>query len=75
MDAAAANALSPDAFAHVRAWVFDLDNTLYPPEIRLFDQIDRRMTDYVMRTLGLARRRLMRCASSTGRTTARRWPG
>jgi putative hydrolase of the HAD superfamily len=44
-----------DAFAHVRTWVFDLDNTLYPPEIRLFDQIDRRMTDYVMRTLGLDR--------------------
>jgi putative hydrolase of the HAD superfamily len=54
MNAAAADPLSPDAFAHVRAWVFDLDNTLYPPEIRLFDQIDRRMTDYVMRTLGLA---------------------
>lgn len=43
------------AFAHVRTWVFDLDNTLYPPEIRLFDQIDRRMTDYVMRTLRLGR--------------------
>lgn len=38
-------------FAHVEAWVFDLDNTLYPADIRLFDQIERRMTDYVMRTL------------------------
>ncbi len=44
-----------DAFSHVRTWVFDLDNTLYPPEVRLFDQIDRRMTDYVMRTLKLDR--------------------
>lgn len=42
-------------FAHVRAWVFDLDNTLYPPRMRLFDQIEVRMTDWVMQTLGLGR--------------------
>ena len=29
------------------AWVFDLDNTLYPPETRLFDQIEARMVAYV----------------------------
>lgn len=40
-------------FGHVRDWVFDLDNTLYPPSARLFDQIERRMTDYVMETLGV----------------------
>jgi putative hydrolase of the HAD superfamily len=40
-------------FAHVETWVFDLDNTLYPPEIRLFDQIETRMTAYVMRALGV----------------------
>jgi len=39
--------------AHVQTWVFDLDNTLYPPSLRLFDQIDRRITDYVMRALKL----------------------
>ncbi len=43
------------AFAHVRAWVFDLDNTLYPPEARLFDQIEVRMTRYVQETLGVSR--------------------
>ncbi|MFC7703942.1 pyrimidine 5'-nucleotidase [Plastorhodobacter daqingensis] len=42
-------------FSHVRGWVFDLDNTLYPPGSRLFDQIDQRMTDFVMRTLNLPR--------------------
>jgi putative hydrolase of the HAD superfamily len=42
------------AFARVETWVFDLDNTLYPPAVRLFDQIERRMTEYVMRALGLA---------------------
>ena len=40
-------------FSHVRVWVFDLDNTLYPPETRLFDQIERRMTGWVMRNLGV----------------------
>lgn len=40
-------------FSHVTAWVFDLDNTLYPPKIRLFDQIEVRMTAWVMRCLGV----------------------
>lgn len=44
-----------DAFSHVTTWVFDLDNTLYPPQARLFDQIEVRMTDYVMATLGVDR--------------------
>ncbi|MCB2111535.1 MAG: pyrimidine 5'-nucleotidase [Defluviimonas sp.] len=43
-----------NAFSAVETWVFDLDNTLYPPAARLFDQIEARMTDYVMRTLGVA---------------------
>lgn len=40
-------------FRHVRAWVFDLDNTLYHPSARLFDQIEVRMTDWVMRALSV----------------------
>lgn len=43
------------SFSHVDTWVFDLDNTLYPPAIRLFDQIDARMTDFVMRITGTDR--------------------
>ncbi len=42
-------------FAQVSTWVFDLDNTLYPPEVRLFDQIEVRMTNWVMRELGVRR--------------------
>ncbi len=38
-------------FAHVRDWVFDLDNTLYPHHIDLFAQIDRNMTAYVSELL------------------------
>ena len=46
-----------DRFSHVRGWVFDLDNTLYPPAARLFDQIEIRMTTWVMDTLGVDRTR------------------
>ncbi|MDJ1016609.1 MAG: pyrimidine 5'-nucleotidase [Paracoccaceae bacterium] len=42
-----------DAFSHVTNWVFDLDNTLYPPEARLFDQIEVRMTAWVADALGV----------------------
>lgn len=41
------------AFSHVETWVFDLDNTLYPPEVRLFDQIEMRMTAWVAEALGV----------------------
>lgn len=36
-----------------QAWIFDLDNTLYPPSIDLFGQIDERMRDYIASYLGL----------------------
>lgn len=42
-------------FARVETWIFDLDNTLYHPSARLFDQIDARMTRFIMRELGLSR--------------------
>lgn len=42
------------SFRHVRTWVFDLDNTLYPPSARLFAQIERRMVAWLNRELGLA---------------------
>ncbi|WP_284324921.1 pyrimidine 5'-nucleotidase [Cypionkella aquatica] len=42
-------------FQHVTTWVFDLDNTLYPPQFRLFDQIEVRMTAYVMNALGVGK--------------------
>jgi putative hydrolase of the HAD superfamily len=45
------------SFSHVETWVFDLDNTLYPPHVRLFDQIEKRMTVHVMRALGVSSER------------------
>jgi putative hydrolase of the HAD superfamily len=41
-------------FATVDAWVFDLDNTLYPRHIDLFAQVDRRIREYVARLLDLS---------------------
>jgi putative hydrolase of the HAD superfamily len=38
------------AFAHIRAWVFDLDNTLYPAPA-LYDAIGVRMTAHIARAL------------------------
>lgn len=40
-------------FDHVTTWVFDLDNTLYPPRMGLFDQIESKMTAWVMQQLSL----------------------
>ena len=40
-------------FDHVEAWVFDLDNTLYPADCNLFAQINRRMGEFIAQELGL----------------------
>ena len=40
-------------FAIVDAWIFDLDNTLYPRHTNLFGQVDRRIRDYVQRLLSV----------------------
>ncbi|MBF9045177.1 pyrimidine 5'-nucleotidase [Rhodobacterales bacterium HKCCE4037] len=39
----------------IDTWVFDLDNTLYPPSMALFPQVNARMTDWVMQALGVSR--------------------
>ena len=40
---------------HVDTWIFDLDNTLYPPGGEFLHLIEQRMTDYVVRLTGLPR--------------------
>ncbi|MFZ1066465.1 MAG: pyrimidine 5'-nucleotidase, partial [Pseudolabrys sp.] len=34
-------------FSHVETWVFDLDNTLYPHHLNLWQQVDERIRAYV----------------------------
>jgi len=46
---------SPADFRHVETWLFDLDNTIYPLDCGLGLEIERRITDYVMRVTGLPR--------------------
>ena len=36
-----------EEFRNKNAWVFDLDNTLYPTDYALFSQIDKRMTSFI----------------------------
>ncbi len=50
----------PQDFAHVTVWIFDLDNTLYPPENALFPQISARMSAYIIRHLGVSTRQAAR---------------
>jgi putative hydrolase of the HAD superfamily len=38
---------SPRRFDHVETWVFDLDNTLYPHHLNLWQQVDERIRDYI----------------------------
>ncbi|HEX8642594.1 MAG TPA: pyrimidine 5'-nucleotidase [Allosphingosinicella sp.] len=40
------------ALRHVDAWIFDLDNSLYPASANLFALIDRRMGQYIQQLLG-----------------------
>ena len=41
-----------EKFAHVEAWVFDLDNTLYPSDSDLWPRIEQRITVYLMELFG-----------------------
>lgn len=40
--------------AAVEAWVFDLDNTLYPASSRLFSQVDKHMAAFIQELLGIS---------------------
>jgi putative hydrolase of the HAD superfamily len=47
--------LSPPDLTHIDTWLFDLDNTLYPPEAEFMSLIEGRMTTFVARQTGLPR--------------------
>ena len=40
-------------FRHVRTWVFDLDNTLYPPDSGIWPSINERITLFLIALFGL----------------------
>ena len=41
-------------FGHVETWVFDLDNTLYPHHVNLWQQVDVRIRDFVANYLKIS---------------------
>lgn len=45
--------MAVDHLKGVECWIFDLDNTLYPPDAALFPQIHHRMSAFIARELGL----------------------
>jgi putative hydrolase of the HAD superfamily len=46
---------APRSFNHVESWVFDLDNTLYPHHLNLWQQVDERIRDYIVGFLKIGR--------------------
>jgi putative hydrolase of the HAD superfamily len=42
-----ASELAPRGFGSVETWVFDLDNTLYPHHLNLWQQVDERIRNYI----------------------------
>jgi putative hydrolase of the HAD superfamily len=42
-------------FEQVQTWVFDLDNTLYPHRLNLWQQVDERIRDYIVDFLHVTR--------------------
>ena len=44
---------SSRTFTHIESWVFDLDNTLYPHHVNLWQQVDKRISEYVSRWLDI----------------------
>jgi len=51
--ARAESATPPRGFGEVETWIFDLDNTLYPHHLNLWQQVDVRIRDYIARYLSL----------------------
>ena len=39
--------MAPRSFAHIDTWVFDLDNTLYPHHVNLWQQVDKRISEFI----------------------------
>jgi putative hydrolase of the HAD superfamily len=51
---------APRGFDRVETWVFDLDNTLYPHHLNLWQQVDERIRLYIERLLNLPKEEAFR---------------
>jgi putative hydrolase of the HAD superfamily len=48
------------SFAQVETWVFDLDNTLYPHHLNLWQQVDERIRNYIANFLDITQEEAFR---------------
>ena len=46
---------APRGFSAVETWVFDLDNTLYPHHLNLWQQVDDRIREYIVNFLSVTK--------------------
>lgn len=54
------NSNTQRGFAHVESWVFDLDNTLYPHHLNLWEQVDERIRTYIADFLKISKEEAFR---------------
>ena len=62
---------SSRGFDAVETWVFDLDNTLYPHHLNLWQQVDARIRDYIAGFLNVSTTRRSGCRRTITGATAR----
>lgn len=53
-----------EPFSQIETWLFDLDNTLYSARYNLFDQVKRRIGEFVARELGISQEEASRVQAS-----------
>ncbi len=61
---------SQRSFGHVETWVFDLDNTLYPHHLNLWQQVDVRIRDYIAEYLKVRTTKPSACRRTITSATA-----
>ena len=62
---------SARGFANVETWVFDLDNTLYPHHLNLWQQVDVRIRDYIVDFLKITHDEAWLTLKAIGNTTVK----
>jgi putative hydrolase of the HAD superfamily len=69
------SAQAPRGFGNVETWVFDLDNTLYPHHLNLWQQVDERIRAYVSDFMKVSKDEAFRLQKITTNVTAPRCAG
>ena len=42
-------------FQSIKYWIFDLDNTLYSGKTKVFEQVDKKMSEYISKKLNVSK--------------------